>query len=495
MASGYTIKFNREIIFTALIYIALFLFCLYPYTDYDWGWHYKYGEYFFKNGQLLMSDPFSWSMAGYQWVNHEWLYDLLLYTLFNAVSFTGLSIIGAAIAVLTFHFAIRGIKVRFLEKGVLAFFYGYLISGVLFQSIRSQVIGLLFMALTMYFVRLCFQKNKKILLVFPPFFLLWANLHGTFAFGLLIVALALGQSFIYSLEKKSKGTFVLDKYVLLFGLSFIVSVAVTFINPYTYHVYLEVLRHFSNPLLPLITEWTPVRFPSMFYFMVVAFTALLVTAISTDSWKKPYYRINFFGIIIFLFTFFLALGARRYVAIFMVVNLGFIALYFQNLNLNFERFRTASLFMIVALLIALQIGVHNRVVTKNLFTYNYSDYCMFGSSCSEKFMQYAASHPPQGKGFNFYDWGGYLIGRGFPTKLFIDGRMHLWKAQNGYSPMSQYASMYYDGNIALFKSYKFDWLLLATNSPINRLVEEGKAGSFTKKFEDGYMVYYVKKTK
>ena len=66
---------------TGLIYSALFVYLIYPYSDFDWGWHYRYGEYFFTHHQILRHDIFSWTMPGYEWVNHSWLYDLVLYVL------------------------------------------------------------------------------------------------------------------------------------------------------------------------------------------------------------------------------------------------------------------------------------------------------------------------------------------------------------------------------------------------------------------------------
>jgi hypothetical protein len=65
------------------VYAALLIYLIYPYADYDWGWHYRYGEYLFTHGQLLRHDIYSWTMPGYEWVNHSWLYDPFLYILYN----------------------------------------------------------------------------------------------------------------------------------------------------------------------------------------------------------------------------------------------------------------------------------------------------------------------------------------------------------------------------------------------------------------------------
>src|SRR5262249_9594056 len=132
---------------TALIYAALFLFFIYPYSDFDWGWHYRYGEYFFTHHQLLRHDIFSWTMPRYEWVNHSWLYDLLLYVLSRTTGFIGFSLAGALIGLITFHLCISRTRLVFWQTAVLAVLFGALTKDILLQGIRTQVVGLLLLAI------------------------------------------------------------------------------------------------------------------------------------------------------------------------------------------------------------------------------------------------------------------------------------------------------------------------------------------------------------
>lgn len=101
---------NKERYLSLLIYIVLFLFLLYPYRDYDWGWHFKQGEYLITHGSLYLKDTFSSTLPGYEWINHEWLYDPLVYVIFSTTSFLGLSIMGAIVAFFTFYFCVKVTK-------------------------------------------------------------------------------------------------------------------------------------------------------------------------------------------------------------------------------------------------------------------------------------------------------------------------------------------------------------------------------------------------
>ena len=62
---------------------------------------------------------------------------------------------------------------------------------------------------------------------------------------------------------------------------------------------------------------------------------------------------------------------------------------------------------------------------------------------------------------------GYLIGRGVQTKLFIDGRMHLWE-RSDYQPMADYRAIYVLNDMDAFRRHNFDWILVPRNSDFVR---------------------------
>lgn len=491
MNSSFVIRFNKEKLLTIGIYLGLFLFLLYPYTDYDWGWHYKYGEYFMKTGQIMREDIWSWTMPGYNWINHEWLYDPLLYVLTNSTGFTGLSIIGALIALAAFHISIRGMRLGFVEKGLLAFFFAFFVGGSLFQGLRSQIIGLLFLAINMYIIRKCLYERTRAYLILPLFYLLFVNFHGSFVLGLGLLGLSVMQSVITHF-KFSSGTFQFDKYTLKYAAAALISILVTFINPFTYNVYLEAFRHFHNPLLTTVMEWIPVELFSGYFFLLLFYIVFLVAVLTVKIVRNNFKHIDFYVLLSSVVLVYLSFTARRYVSIMVIVTLPFLAYYLSQFPIKLSHFKASALVMLVAILITLQIGVHNRVTSKNLFSYGLFEYCANGSNCSEKAIAYIKENPPVGRGFNFYDWGGYLIGRDFPAKLFIDGRMHLWKDEKGFQPMEQYTRMYYNGDMELFKSYDFDWVLIPKGRFLDTIIKEGEAGNFKLAYEDATTVYYVK---
>ncbi|MBP6913191.1 MAG: hypothetical protein KBC00_01110 [Candidatus Levybacteria bacterium] len=482
---------NKERFLSLLIYIVLFLFLLYPYRDYDWGWHFKQGEYLFTHGSLYLKDTYSFTMPGYQWVNHEWLYDPLVYVIFSTTSFLGLSIAGAIVAFFAFYFCVKGIKLLSYQLAICAFLFGYLTSGVVWQGLRSQMIGLLFIAFLMYLFRKIDQNNKTPVFFIPLFFLFWANMHGTFTFGLLIFGLYVIQKIL--IENIINGRLFIGKSQVYLLISFTCSVLLTFLNPFGIGVYFEALRHFHNPLLKYISEWNPVGFPSTFYALILLYIIILCAFVVTDYRKTK--KVNIYMIGISIFTAFLAFGARRYVAILVTATLPFVAIFFSNLKLDLYKYKATYFLLFITIVIAFEIAIFNRVIPFRIFQgYSYNEYCSFGSSCSEKLTDYIIKNPPVGQGFNFYDWGGYLIGRGVQAKLFVDGRMHLWKDdKTGYSPFWDYQRIYYQDNLKLFDKYNFSWAIIPSKENLSLYIQYKKVkGTWVKKIDDGRAAYWVR---
>ena len=490
---------TKQIAFSGVVYILLFLYNLYPYRDNDWGWHYKNGEYLLQHGRVLIADIYTWSMSGYRWVNHEWLYDPLLYLLFRAGGFFALSLAGAVVAVVIFWLTVAPSGLSYWPLAILAFFYHHLTFGVYWQGLRPQMIGILFIVLLLNLLTRWSRGRPedrtrplaRILYdycLFPFFFVLWANLHGTFAIGIVIFTIFVALQYIpYT---RQVGT---TRQLHTLSISYACSVGATLINPFGYHVYLEALRHAHHPLLKYILEWVPVQFPSDFYVLFLSYT-LIVTALFLFRRKRQ----DIFALLVFVMFFYLALGARRYMAVYVAGTLPYAALALASVRIHIERTRLASSCFVLMSVVCAVVLVFQKLPEARIYkllAYNFEDYCDLGPRCSEGMTGYLKEHPPVGKGFNYYDWGGYLIGREVPAKLFIDGRMHLWSSPEGYQPFWDYRRMYYEGDISLFNQYAFDWFLIGADSYLLQKLVRSRAseiGTWTVKYEDSRAVYAVR---
>jgi hypothetical protein len=159
----------------------------------------------------------------------------------------------------------------------------------------------------------------------------------------------------------------------------------------------------------------------------------------------------------------MAVSSRRHVAVFVVLTFPIFASVIKHLQ-----FRVAGILRTTAV-VAVMIAIFATVVWErrgdyyNLLHSSMQTYCWYGPQCSEGLTEFLLRHPPVGRGFTFYDWGGHLIGRGVQAKLFIDGRMHLWE-RSDYQPMADYRAIYVLNDIDAFRRHQFDWILVPRNS-------------------------------
>ena len=468
-----------------LVYVALFVALVNPYTDYDWGWHYRCGEHLLQDGHPLRGDIYSWSMDGYQWVNHSWLFDPIVYLIFEGFSFIGLSVAGSLVALLTFFVAIRPFRLSPWRQGLLALCFYLLVENALDQGLRTQVVGLLLFAILIGLLVIVHSDPRWPLWAFPVLFLAWANLHGSFVLGLGVFGLFVGHEWLITLlSRRPSHAPALRPLVL----SLLGSAAVTLINPFTYHIYLEAFRHLNNPLLPLVWEWTPAPAGSRLQMAFVIYTLLLSIGL---AWRRRVEDVFF--VVVSLLLFVMSLSARRYIAVYAVATLPLAARILQDLPGWLETFRFSTALFLLAGAGAVGEGIHKLMPIDLFVRFDFEDYCHLGSRCSEQLTRLLLKHPPTGRGFNYYDWGGYLIGRGIGTRLFVDGRMHLWE-RDGYHPYADFHRMYFLPDLKLFARYQFDWAIVETTSALKAALETPtpQLGRWDKVYSDEQAAYFVR---
>jgi hypothetical protein len=185
---------------------------------------------------------------------------------------------------------------------------------------------------------------------------------------------------------------------------------------------------------------------------------------------------------------------RRLIPIFLILTLPFFGDLLKNLKLNIQKYKVIGYLMILTIIVLLEFNLYNRFTSYNLYSFTEEDYCYFASECSVKAVNYFISNPPNENGFNYYDWGGYLIGKNVPVKLFIDGRMHVWTGDNGYNVFAEYDEIL-TGNqyFEKFKQYDFNWLLIPRSTALaQEILASDKLGSWKQMYSDGNTVYFVK---
>lgn len=155
-------------------------------TDPDYWWHERTGQLIADARRVPLTDDFSHTHAGQQLIAHEWLTELVFYGVQHSVGYVGnvvlIGLLGSA-AALMMYVTCRRLGVGDLTAVVLVLWaYGMSLGS---YGVRPQTITRLLLVVCV-FVLFNYRRTGdwRPLLLLPPLFGLWVNLHGGFAVGL-----------------------------------------------------------------------------------------------------------------------------------------------------------------------------------------------------------------------------------------------------------------------------------------------------------------------
>jgi len=258
---------------------ALYLYLSYTpiwHTD-VWG-HLSYGRWIAENGHVPTTEPLLPLSRGMPFIDTAWLSQLIGYEAFTRFGVAALQ--GAYAATVTAMIAVLAITLYRRVQRVPPTVFGLVTFGWLnYQPLtvqRPQIAGML--CFTLLFCWLTSAGWRRwYWFAIPALFALWANLHGSFIVGLLLIAvLAIGTAIDAGRRmKESAGIFRYRPFIRLL-LLLELSAAAALINPYGIGVYFETLSFSSNPNLADLVEWDPltIRMP---HGLAAACVAALLT--------------------------------------------------------------------------------------------------------------------------------------------------------------------------------------------------------------------------
>lgn len=474
---------------------VIFLMSIQPPADLDLGWHLRYGEYFFKTGQVLKDNIFSIVWPDYKWVQASWGYDLIAYWLYSHFSFLGMSVFAGIVTLLTFLVLIYPLKKLTLSSLIiLAVIFLTQTNQMYIAGLRSQTLSTLFFTLTLVISSSYLSSRTSIgagsIFILPFLFWLWANLHGGFSLGLGVISL------IWLTQRALR--LIPAKPWLLFGAILALSFLTPLINPWGLRIYEETFKHSSNTNLTLIKEWMP--FTKWIVEATVTSSVILLVLILGWMRKKvsdiPY-------LLALILTTYLAFNALKFVTVLGVMLTFYLAQIFQEnkiaiLSKKFVKNIMTGVFLSLFLLDILFFQKFVQLPTPDILHFSWSNYCQSVENCSEGITKIMLKDPPKGNGFNPYGMGGYLIFRVPQVKVFVDGRMAAWEENGQTPPVLESATLNSPYSPVVFRKldseYKFQWVIINNESPVVGYLEQlRKNGAFEKRFQDDLYSYYVKK--
>src|SRR5256885_9633592 len=217
-----------------------------PSTDSDTYWQLAMGRWMLDHHAFLRQDIFSSTVAGAHFGVGEWLGQLAFAGSFAAAGWAGVAVLRATLIAVAAFFV-----VRLARRGGAPWWIWLplVIAALLVAKItwtdRPQLFTLaIFPALLELLLSLPGGFSRR-LLVLPPLFLVWTNLHGGYLLGLAIVAIFAAEAV---LTRGRPG--------LPLALTAVACVAITFLNPPPLDLARASLQDFLNPPR-FLTEFLP----------------------------------------------------------------------------------------------------------------------------------------------------------------------------------------------------------------------------------------------
>jgi hypothetical protein len=176
---------NADRLVLVTVLVLIFLAAARTPVDTDLWWHLRAGEATWTEGQPLLHDPFSFTRLGQLWINHSWLSQVGMFLLFE---WGGYLALGTAVALLA---AGMMALVYFQQEGPALLRAFLLILGSAAAAVvwtpRPQTVSLFLFALTGYVLYLYKWRQRDMVWLLVPLFVVWSNLHGGYPLGLMAI--------------------------------------------------------------------------------------------------------------------------------------------------------------------------------------------------------------------------------------------------------------------------------------------------------------------
>jgi hypothetical protein len=387
--------------------------------DPDTWWHITVGEQILKTHTWPTSDTYSYTARGAPWIAYEWLGDVFLALAARAGGLVGLALFQKAMVVLL---------------TLLLYLYAYLVSGNFKAAciasavvlpiapeaftLRPQMLGYICLLLTMICLQRFRQGHERALWFLPPLFAIWANLHGTFVFGLLLIAVEWISGLMNFRIGGLSGRQLPQPQRVRLLLVFLFCIVALLITPYGSQIAFNPFEMATAQPVNIahVQEWQPSSFANSEGIYILVFAGALFIAQVT---LRLSYLIEEFALL--LFALYAVLAHLRFAMLFVVFAAPIVARILARWVPPYNP--TKDNYVLNAAIIALVIFsiIKFRPTQHAVEAAVATDYPVHAA-------EYLRAHPQPVEMFNEYGWGGYLIWQLGPRQpVFIDGRADLYE--------------------------------------------------------------------
>lgn len=434
--------------------------------DGDLPRHLLMGKVVLETGAAPTQEIFSYPYEGRTYAPHEWLAGVIYYLTYLLLGLDGVVLLAAVLIASTFTVIYAEVTSQnnhaFLN--FLIIFLGASITSVHWIT-RPHLFTMLFLATWIILLDRLRRGMLVKLWIFPVLMLLWANIHAEFIAGFLVLLAYLAGWFWQSFITRSNA--VNETGRRLFPVT-ILSLAASLFNPSGMQTWNVVFSYVNNRyLLSHIVETRPPNFAQPEYWPLLIMMALGILAKILKRDKLPpahTFLLIGFGImsllaarnvhlvgVVFSFILSMTLGGSILFRPFEII---------EATVKQIESHVTGT--MIPILLTVLLCAV---ILTRPADQINRFEPTVFPVDA----VHWLESHPQNGRMFNAFDWGGYILFHLWPEqKVFIESQGDLTgELTRQYETVISLR----EGWQEIFTQYNIAWAIIPSESPLAKELE------------------------
>jgi len=420
--------------------------------DPDTMWQITVGQWIIDHRAVPETDVYSFTMRGQPWISTQWLAQVLFAKAYAIAGWSGPVVLAASAIAATFALLAKFLSRRLSESTTLVFIAAALALTVPHLLARPHVLALPLMVMWVGELIAAADRRGAPSLWLLPLMALWANLHGGFVFGLmLVVPIALDA--VVSADVKSRKSLALRWAG--FGMAALIASCCT---PYGWNSLLASQKILAlGSALPLIMEWKPADFGNLGPFEVC-----LLLAIGLALWRGV--TLPPLRIVLLLGLLHMALAQGRAAEILALLAplllAAPLAKQFGGTGVANSAAPPMRGVLVAGVAVALVAG-----------TFVYASVHRFEphSRGSPVAAVAALKKLNLARVFNDYDFGGYLIANGVAP--FIDGRTELYGEKFFVDHNAASGLMEPENLFRLLDQYKIEATLMRTQSAATKLLD------------------------
>ncbi|MFI5340975.1 MAG: tetratricopeptide repeat protein [Candidatus Methylomirabilales bacterium] len=423
-----------SIVLGLLLATHLVLLGFFRISSLDTWFHLKQGELYVTTRSLPTEDPFAFTTQGREWIKYSWLSDVLFYLIYAAAGFPGLILLRLGLLFLlafVLYWLLRGCGLHPLAAVLLVFVASLALRFRLF--IRPEILSFLLL-LTAMAILLRLQAGPRwAAYALVPVQIVWTNVHASFVFGIGLPGLVLLANLLPG-DRLAPGWdhLRLDRTRIRHLAGAVVCLPLAaLLNPQGFSMLLFPLRQNRMIRLTAFPEWRgvwglpemdPVWWEPVIIFVVVLF-AFIAVSILLWAWENRFDPVGW-GVVLSMGTY--AVMRNRAIPYFILAVLPLLGLAILRVarHLPAEVSGRPPQWLarvgILACLLVLTTSIVDQAFLTQRFAPGFGVAPHFFPEGAAAFLE--RSHV-DGRVFNSYQFGGYLMWRRWPANtIFIDGR-------------------------------------------------------------------------